>query len=73
MKETVNKMKGTSNYTVRSAGGAKINVQLLNKCFRVVGVQYDWPETLNYSWRALGVNNAWNQACAAAGFGDSVP
>ena len=62
--------RGTRNYTVKSANGAAIRVQLANKVFRVISTApgYELEGSPNNVWSRGGINAAWLVAVGRSGF-----
>ena len=65
--------RGTRNYTVKSANGAAIQVQLANKVFRVISTApgYELEGSPNNVWSRGGTNAAWQLAARRSGFDDA--
>ena len=65
--------RGTRNYTVKSANGAAIQVQLSNKVFRVVSTAlgYELEGSPNNVWSRGGIDAAWQLVVRRSGFDDA--
>ena len=64
------KRRGRANYTVHSPNAAKIGVLLENKAFFIMASAGAVKPTTrpHISWSKIGIEKAWERACAAANF-----